>query len=294
MRELIIQTAKNHFNPNIVDIDTDVIEKTKFELNEVCFFFHKKNNIPLNNIKENIFFSIAFNSINFQYWALVGKKKIERYELEGQVGGLAILHGFYQFVKLLKKPSTKIELIQEKDITTCFGEIPDKKGRLEILKESMSEHKFEKVYEVLINDAQKGLIDVFTAQKIADIMPKSFQDPFLRKIQLALYDIGEILKVEYPRLILDLTVAAEYQLAKVLKAMHILKYNPGLDQNIQLMSVISQDSNEENAIRAATILACEYICEYHNIQAPYLDNFLWNKRKDFGNIRFHLTNTRRY
>jgi len=293
MKNLVIALAENDFNPNMVSINYDAILNYLFDQTKQYFFFQKKENIPFDNFKDNIDYTLGLNSINYQYWSYPNDK-LQRYIYKEKIGAEAALIGFNDIKRKIDSKLISSELINENDITHFFGEIPDKKGRVVNLRESMNKYNLDEVYSILNDDAKNKLIDVNTAYKISQIMPKSFSDPYLKKIQLALFDIAELLKIKYPRLEIDLTVAADYQLPKVLQAMGVLNYNDNITRKINLLILIPEDSPEEKAIRAATILACEKICSIHNIYIPYIDKLLWDYRKDFGNIKFHLTKTKRY
>ncbi len=294
MSNIIIETAQKDYNHQIVTINFKAIEESSFDKKYTYFFFTPQAKIPISDLKKNLQFILAFNSINYQYWFFNESKQVERYEHNNFIGYSAIYKGFSNFFNFIHKRNNSIDLIQEKDITNYFGNIPDKKGRMECLKDCLNEHRFEKFLNLIKEEAKSGIINIETAQKIAELFPKSFQDPYLRKIQLALYEMSELLKIEYPKLKTDFTVASEYQLPKVLKAMGILQYSKNLEETISNTKHILQDSPEELAIRAATILACEEICKIHGMLPEYLDKILWDYRRNFGNIKFHLTVTKRY
>jgi hypothetical protein len=57
--------------------------------------------------------------------------------------------------------------------------------------------------------------------------------------------------------------------------------------------VMEQDSPEEIAIRAATVIACEKLSAALGISAPQLDFWLWTQRNEHS-APFHRVRTRRY
>lgn len=296
MKNQIIEQANQDINSSIVSIDNSLIKKTVFDKSKIFFFFTKRDFIDIRNFEENVYFILGYQSINYQHWSINinTKNRLERYEHDNKVGVDAILEGFQKmYVKLLQKTIVP-DLLSESDLHNFFGNIPDSKGRLDILKESLNRHKLIKVYKIIEEDASNNLIDVSTAYKIAEIMPKSFKDPYLKKIQLSLYSISELMKIKHPRLKTNFTVAIEYQLPKVLACLGILKYSKELTDYINRAKLIDVDSPEEKAIRASSLLACERICAVNNFEAPYLDILLWEQRKNFGSARFHLSKTNRY
>lgn len=76
--------------------------------------------------------------------------------------------------------------------------------------------------------------------------------------------------------------------------MGVLTYSPELSKKIDNFELIEENSKEEKALRAATILACENIAEKHNISIPALDRLLWLARNYFKDKKFHLTKTSNY
>jgi hypothetical protein len=294
MKNQIIDQANKDFNPNVVSIDDDAINKTDLDKSKIYFYFAKQDFIDIRNTQENINFILGYHSINYQHWSINKNNRLERYEYSDKIGVDAILFGFQNLFIKNSQQAISSDFLKESDITNFFGDVPDKKGRLEILKESLNKHKLIKVNKIIDEAVDNNLIDVSTAYKIANIMPKSFGDPYLKKIQLALYEISELLQITNPRLQTDLTVSVEYQIPKVLSALGIIKYDNNLLDTISSANLIEVDSIQEKAIRGASLLACEKICQIHQIDGPYLHNLLWEQRKDFGNLKFHLTKTKRY
>lgn len=294
MKNQIIEQANKDFNPNVASIDEDTINKTDFDRNKIYFFFSKQEFIDIRNIQENINFILGYQSINYQQWSINQHNRLERYENEEKIGADALLFGFQNLFIKINQQTISSDFLKETDITTFFGNVPDKKGRLEILKESLNKHKLIKAKKIIDEAVENNLIDISTAYKIAEAMPKSFTDPYLKKVQLALYEIGELLQITNPRLKIDLTVSVEYQIPKVLNALGIIKYDNNLLHTIDSASIIEVDSMQEKAIRAASLLACEKICEINKISGSYLHMLLWEQRKNFGNLKFHLTRTKRY
>lgn len=92
----------------------------------------------------------------------------------------------------------------------------------------------------------------------------------------------------------QLTLCADYQLPRMLRAMGVLEYSPGLAQKVDSQTLIEKDSIEERAIRAATIVAGEMLAEHFGVTPAAVDNFLWTNRSKAGSAPFHLTITTDY
>lgn len=287
--KVLIQ-AWQDYNPEIVKINEEKISKLKlenFNLIDEGFNFLKDR-----NIKDSIRYIIGLNSINYQFWDIVDNQFV-RYENKGKTGALGMEEGFNQFFSYLEKHNFDINYIDKNLINQCFGNISNKEERIEILRESMENNNFEKVFSSIINHINIENINVDLADNIAHIMHLSYDDPYLKKIQLALYQISHKCKEHEIDVSCEITVAADYQLPKVLEGMEVLSYSQELSEKIDNWEIIEENSSMEKALRAATILACDEISEQHNIDIPTLDKWLWLERNNHKK-KFHLTRTTNY
>ncbi len=294
MKDIILKKAIEYYDFNLATINYEKIPSLKIVKDRSYFYFSKKENIAIDNYKENIRYILGLHSINFQYWDVTPQHGYLRYSNNGNIGAIASYEGYDKLYQSIILSNKKIDVINHEQMRNFFGNISNLHGRINILKESLNKVLFELAYEVLMNDVIKNnLIDTTTAQKIADILPKSYSDPFLKKIQLALFETYELLKFKYPTLNVDLTVAADYQIPKVLSHLGIITYNEDITNKILNRVLINEDSNEEMAIRASAIIACEEISNTHKLPTGYVDKYLWEQRNN-TNLNFHLTKTTRY
>lgn len=208
------------------------------------------------------------------------------------MGALAMSDGFLNFYNELKLNNFNTQLIDSDLIIKHFGTIPDIDGRIEILKEVFDNNNYKKVEDIINTAIQEKLFNTKTSLKISEVLPKSYKDDYCKKIQLSLYEISDELKDLIIKC--DITVAADYQLPKVLEGLGVLSYNYELKSKIDNKELINEDSPEELAIRAATILACDLIKDKLNISTQLLDRYLWLIRNDFKQNNFHLTKTKKY
>ncbi len=294
MKEPILKKAIDSYDFNLTSINYEAIPTLNIIKDRSYFCFSKKENIDVDNYKENIRYILGLHSINFQYWDMTPQNIYTRYSHNEKIGAIASYEGYGKLYSSIILANKQIETLTHEMMRDFFGSIPSLHGRIIILKESLNKTLFELAYQVIMNDVVKNnLVDTTTAQKIADILPKSYSDPFLKKIQLALFEIYELLKFKYPKLQVDLTVAADYQIPKVLNFLGILNYNQNIATKIANKVMIPEDSKEEMSIRAAAILACEEISKIHNLPTGYVDKYLWEQRNN-TNDNFHLTRTNRY
>lgn len=91
----------------------------------------------------------------------------------------------------------------------------------------------------------------------------------------------------------NLPVPADYQVPKILRDLGILKYSDELSKIIDMSVVIPKHSLMEVQIRAATILACQYIKNHTDANISEVDYYLWSQRKN-SRSKHHLTYTTDY
>jgi hypothetical protein len=292
----VLLQAWMDYNPDIVKINENTLENLIFTENQknTLFLTNNDNDFFKNKTpKEIILFLIALNSNNYQFWDIVDNNFI-RYENNGKIGALAYNDGFLNLYNELEKQEFKTNLITAELIYKFFKDIPEKEKRVQIFKESFNLENNQKIFNLFINHIKDNPFNTELAEKIAEILPLSFQDNYLKKIQLALYNISDALTHKGYCINCDITVAADYQIPKVLEAMGILTYSNELTKKIDNLEIIEENSAEERALRAATVLACDDISKKNNISIPELDKLLWLSRNNFKNKKFHLTKTSNY
>lgn len=283
--ERVVAINENSINSFVIE-PQDKVLSTNLCANEINALYHK-------SIQESIQFLITLNSINYQFWDIVNSTFI-RYEHNNEIGALAMFKSFENFFEFMKQHKFNTNMINRQSIATYFGNIPNLDSRVILLQESFNPQKSITVYNAIIKHINNYPFNVALAKHIAQIMPLSYSDPYLKKIQLALYQINNFLYTKGFNINCDITVAADYQIPKVLQALGIISYCPELDYKINNHIILPENSTEEKAIRAATIIACEKISKTHNISIAALDKFLWLKRNLFKDKKFHLTKTTKY
>ena len=293
---LVISQAYLDFQPNLVNINNEVISHLSFSLeNKNLFKNYIDNFYTKNSLHENITFILMFNSINYQFWDLIDSQFM-RYSNNGDIGAVAAFNSFINFYNYLKHKSFNSNEINIHNIELFFGNIPNINSRIKIFKESINITVIQECISSIENYIfNKQLIDTSLAFEISQKFPESYSEPYLKKIQLALYEIGKLYEYYYLKPIkYDITVAADYQIPKVLYGINVLEYSTDLIYIIDNHLLIEENSAIEKAIRSATILACDQISKIHNIDIPTLDKLLWLQRNKFSHLNFHLTKTTKY
>ena len=90
-----------------------------------------------------------------------------------------------------------------------------------------------------------------------------------------------------------LIVPADYHIPNVLRHYECLVYYCDLRGKISRQEIIPENSLEECAIRASTILACKQIAEIAECTMVDVDTVLFSK-KNIPSTPFHLTITSNY
>lgn len=289
----VLAQAWKDYDPDCVKIREDrleVIELVKSDLEVEC---HEMEALSGKTLKESIEFLLALNSINYQFWD-VKEGVFTRYTHEGKVGALASFAGFCNLYKELKDNFVEGIRIDEETIRRHFGSIPDIKGRVEILNEVFSSDRMRRAVEVVQKALEKGVVNVECAIEVSQILPRAYEDEYFKKIQLSLYEVVVLCQARGMQVECELTVAADYQIPKVLEGKGWIEYSEDLIKKIEAMELIESGSKEERALRAATILACQIISQRHGVSIPALDRMLWLARNEYKNKPFHLTKTSKY
>ncbi|TBW57405.1 hypothetical protein EZI54_07035 [Marinobacter halodurans] len=144
--------------------------------------------------------------------------------------------------------------------------------------------------------AQSQALSVSDAAELAVAFPRAFEDPYFKKAQLAVSAISGLVKSKHPEAPhpVGLTAMADYQVPRVLRALKVLQYSADLADKVSRHQLIDAGSEEENAIRAATVLAVEQISQRANLSSEVIDNLLWSSQEVAGDECFHLTETTCY
>lgn len=255
---------------------------------------------------------IAMDVLNYQFWELDAQGAFQRYSHNGAIGALAMQNSMLQhWTEALSgvagDTSVRAQVehviaalrgrVEHEGVTFLLGDIPQAASRRELLLEVLDADKLTTVAEYLIarinTSAELGWGD---AQVLAYLFPKCYGDRYLKKAQLTLMFIAAEYNATGPvqRCRLNVTAAADYQLPKVLRALGVLEYSEALAARVDGHEPIAEDSTEERAIRAATVIACDALAEQFGVTMEEIDFWLWVNRNAAREARFHLTETTAY
>lgn len=245
-------------------------------------------------------FNIVLNAINHMFWSVSPTGEFIRYEHDGQVGALAMSAAMGKAWSdrggALHRARLKGHPLVLQDIHDMFGAIPGPEDRLSILNEvllSSDLGRWGHRSEVATQLCPMAAFTTTMAAGLADSFPLAFGDRLLKKAQLAVSNIWREAchrGFDHP---CRLTAFADYQIPNVLRAMGLLTYAPDLAAHIDAGHLIPAQSEDECAIRGASILAIEEISASQNVQVADVDHWIWQRRKS-PTTPFHRTLTTAY
>jgi hypothetical protein len=293
-KDAFLQRIELLMDRKLVDIDQGAIDSARIvDLPDIAA--SEPPPPPIQSALDIIRFALLVNSINHQFWD-VADGQFERYSHQGKVGAIAMMAG----VGALLSEAGSFDALEKRgpllpaDIARCFGPIPDPAGRAQALNESIGPKG--KAAAMLLADAwrDEGHWDLSHASAVSTLLPAGFEDSFLKKSQLCLWMAqGMMASRGFEPPSVELTCFADYQIPKVLRGMGVLLYGKRIAAKVDAGCVMEQDSPEEIAIRAATVIACEKLSAALGISAPQLDFWLWTQRNEHS-APFHRVRTRRY
>lgn len=239
-------------------------------------------------------FLVAMTAINYRFWTRNPDGTLSRYLFLGKTGARALWAAF-EFA-WEDAASDFAERLCSEPFEAVFGAIPDKESRQAILREVLAGDRLGAVCDEIVQDVdERRAVTASHGGMLAQAFPSAFGDPYLKKAQLAIAMYAGFLRnLGQPVHTGGLTAMADYQVPRVLRTLGILTYAPALAAKVDAGQVIAHDSEEENAIRAATVLACEAIAIHLGASAADVDNLLWQAQSKATHSRFHLTETTWY
>jgi len=274
-----------YFSPRILSLDTE---------RKLLFFF-------------------VFNLLSFSYW---GKPKWSVETEQGMMdGSFAMSHVLLNAIHAGLGTTTAWKDLSFSDfrelMSSPIAEIPLLEKRFDIIHSTFGILADRNVSILGLLHASAGNVSQFV-DSLHDMMP-AFRDEsfyagesvyFLKKAQLFAADCFYMTKGNDACLknIDALTACADYKLPQLLKSLEILQYEQSLLKRINRGDLLEQDSQEEIAIRAATIVAVDEILLLMNelnpvrINAMELNNMLWTSSQEIQRDMhpYHLVRTVKY
>lgn len=296
-RQSLIQLAEHQYAPATVKINHQLICSIPWPTNSATPMTLNLSEPMASDSLSAICFLLSMTSINYRFWSLEQDGTISRYRHMDKTGARALWAAFEAAWGPTPHYGAKLAArISADDFPRLFGHMPDQEGRLAILGELLSHDKLHAGAQILLADIRShGKVTVDQAAGLAAIFPQAFEDPYLKKAQLALSMIAAVLRDSGTEVnVAGLTAMADYQVPRVLRALGVLEYCPSLADRINRHDLLEEGGPEELAIRAATIIACEAIAAHTGGTSADIDNLLWLSQDIAGDAPFHLTETPLY
>jgi hypothetical protein len=241
--------------------------------------------------------SIVLNSLNFMFWSL-SPDGIDRYHWHDEGGA----HGLKAALDMAwgddPTPARLRELLgagTEQAVVNALGEISLPRRRGQFLREVLAGDRLERAAAELVAAAASGGVTSDDAQRLANHFPIAFgQDPYLVRAQLAVMWYAGFLREQGVEVDCDITVAASYQMPRVMRSIKVLRFAPELAARIDSHTLLLRESAEERAIRAATVLGAQMLAQHVGVSEHAMVNVLWQNRHACGTTPYHLTITTDY
>lgn len=293
-RATLIRRAERDFRPDLVSIDEDRISGMHTDLHASTPMVIHIEGAARKSPEAALPFLVAMTSINYRFWTRNPDGTLARYQHNGATGARALWSAFTPAWGASADQLS--QRLREGQFRARFGDMPDRDSREAILAEVLTGNRLAELCARIVADVDaRDQVDIRHAALLAEAFPLAFADPYLKKAQLAISMYAAHLR-SMDRSIdaSDLTAMPDYQVPRVLRALGLVNYSPKLSILVDTGQLISAGSVEENAIRAATILACEHLAVRLDGMAADVDNMLWQSQDVAGTARFHLTETTRY
>lgn len=297
-KERLYHVAQEDYCPDLVRVDPDAVATLPAPTAPLTLMSSGLQDHPAGQSPVTAAaYVIALNSLNFMFWYKTSAG-LQRYEWGGESGALGMRKAFDAAWGDCATPALVRQRLgtgRPTAINNALGAISLPCERAELLAEVLVGDTLERAAEWLAAKAAKGHLCVADAEELARCFPEAYgRDLYLKRAQLALMWFAGYLSERGAAPTLDLTVASDYQLPRVMRALGVLRYAPALARKVDALELINPLSAEELAIRAATILGAKAIADHFQVSEPAVDNLLWQLRRSCGETPHHLTMTTDY
>lgn len=294
----LLTRAQSDFRPELITLNTAAIHdiaglcEDGFPEIDYWYAIDPMWGAEVQGVENASLFWTLFAAQAFRFWRINDTGKLGKLFYGNETGSNAMLSMIQHSWRPLQSPALDLSQFRkavcgqpaEHERVLIMAELVDGWARLKALVGG------------LVAEAGKRALNADDAQALAEAFPQSFEDPYLKKAQLAVGAIAGLSQAGYPEAqgAIQLTALADYQVPRVLRVLNVLQYSDELAEKVDRQQLIAQDSLEENVIRAATVLAIEEISNRSGLSALAVDNRLWSSQPLAGGTPFHLTPTTRY
>jgi hypothetical protein len=297
-KERLLAQARLDYQPELVVIDQDAIARLPARADRFGGLPSGLDGKPAGKTAETAAaYCIVLNSLNFMFWSLE-PKTIKRYHWNGLGGtdgltaALDLAWGAEASPDLLRQ---RLGAGQEQAVVEAFGDISLPRRRGQFLREVLREDQLERAAAELVAAGNSGRLSADDAERLAKRFPIAYgQDSYLMRAQLAVMRFAGYLIERGASIDCDITVAASYQMPRVMRSIKTLRFSPELAAMVGNHTLILRNSPEERAIRSATILGAQAMARHLGVSEHAMVNVLWHNRQASEAIPYHLTVTTDY
>ncbi len=294
----VLQAALEDYDETLVRVDETALSQIVLPQSELSAMRPDILGTAVASTLHSAFdYLFILNSLNFRFWDLK-TGEFTRYTCSGREGALGMRAAFFNAWGNEPSQSTFWARLYRDGVKGLFGDIPAMDERVAILEELHDWLQCDYYHALKISlfgkISQSQCITLSDAARFAEAFPLSYEDRYLKKIQLMLNEFSCFVSLTAsPVVCKDFTLFADYQLPRVLRALGLISYSTSLASAIDQQIPLEPNGAQERAIRAATVLVGEKLKDRLGCTTAELDNYLWlNRKKVTGH--FHLTFTTDY
>lgn len=296
VKEDILARAKADYNPSLVaiTIPDDVLSiKKKMGLTQRAY--HRGYTYPetLGGLYESAKAYILFAALSYQFRFDDPFGGVSKVHYKEMTGGSALSSVIYDTRPFSSKEGKAAFL-------AVMNTYPHHESRVSISEAIFfdqgdgGENKLGKFIESFGESVMtEKYVGCEEAQKLADLFPEAFSDPYLKKAQFAVSLLGNLYRGDGYNFETDLLCFPDYELPRILNLMGMLSFSQEFKQRISNGPLENSDEYMR-AVRSATVLAVQKISEATGISPDILDNIIWEKQAEYPETVPHLANTTYY
>lgn len=297
-KERLFAQAQLDYQPELVAIDAEAIARLPARADRFSHMTVGLFGKPAGQTLEGAAaYSIVLNSVNFMFWTPT-TEGMTRYHWGNEGGAHGLQAAFDQIWGEEATPArlrARLGSGSEQALVDVLGDISLARRRAQFLREVLLEDQLEQAAAELVAAAKTGRLSSDDAERLAKRFPMAYgQDPYLMRAQLALMWYAGYLMEQGIHVDCDITVAASYQMPRVMRSIQVLRFAPELAAKIDTHTLIMRHSPEERAIRGATVLGAQAMARHLGVSEHAMVNVLWQNRHACGAIPYHLTITTDY
>lgn len=303
-RQNYLASVERHFNPELVAISKQAIKQLELPAASAvlvgCRFPFERTAFALGaegaacgHAEYAVHYLLAQTALQYRFWAK-DETGFRRYVFEGAIGSTGMMRAFDRAWGDSPVPGDELAQVASGIRHPCevFGDIPDPQSRRVILAEVLGPkgQAVAKAVTGMVLAERKVTID--QAAFVARALPEAYGDVFLKKAMLFVGLVAgwarETLEVGD-----ELAAFADYQVPNVLRHFGVLQYGCEMRAAVDNQQLLPASGERENAIRSATVLACEEIAEHFGVTSAEVDWWAFQQRRAPA-TPFHLTLTTNY